>query len=57
MSKIPLIAALKLINKMIKVNTVTVLGKDGYKWTFKMDEIIKIEINDTTNTRRSTISC
>ena len=57
MSKIPLIAALKLINKMIKVNTVTVFGKDGYKWTFKMDEIIKIEINDTTNTRRSTISC
>ena len=41
MSKIPLIAALKLINKMIKVNTVTVLGKDGYKWTFKIDEINK----------------
>lgn len=43
MSKIPLITALKLINKMIKVNTVTVLGKDGYKWTFKMDEIIKMK--------------
>lgn len=43
MSKIPLITALKLINKMIKVNTVTVLGKDGYKWTFKMSEIIKMK--------------
>ena len=43
MSKIPLITALKLINKMIKVNTVTILGKDGYKWTFKMGEIVKMK--------------
>ena len=43
MNKISLIAVLKLINKMIKVDTVTVLGKDGYKWTFKMDEINKLK--------------
>ena len=42
MNNIPLIAVLKLINKMIKVDTVTVSGKDGYKWRFKMDEINKI---------------
>ena len=41
MNNIPLLAVLKLINKMIKINTVTVSGKDGYKWSFKMDEIIK----------------
>jgi len=43
MNKIPLLAVLKLINKMIKVDTVTVSGKDGYKWTFKMDEINKLK--------------
>ena len=43
MNKIPLIAVLKLINKMIKVDTITVSGKDGYKWRFKMDEINKIK--------------
>jgi uncharacterized protein (UPF0216 family) len=43
MNKIPLLAVLKLINKMIKVDTVTVSGKDGYKWRFKMDEINKMK--------------
>ena len=43
MNKISLIAVLKLINKMIKVDTITVSGKDGYKWRFKMDEINKIK--------------
>ena len=43
MNNIPLIAVLKLINKMIKINTVTVSGKDGYKWRFKMDEINKMK--------------
>ena len=43
MNKIPLLAVLKLINKMIKINTVTVSGKDGYKWRFKMDEINKLK--------------
>jgi uncharacterized protein (UPF0216 family) len=43
MNNIPLLAVLKLINKMIKINTVTVSGKDGYKWTFKMDEINKMK--------------
>lgn len=43
MNNIPLLAVLKLINKMIKINTVTVSGKDGYKWTFKMDEINKLK--------------
>ena len=43
MNKIPLLAMLKLINKMIKVDTITVSGKDGYKWRFKMDEINKIK--------------
>ena len=42
MKEIPLIAVLKLINKMIKIDTVTVSGKDGYKWRFKMNEINKI---------------
>ena len=41
MNKIPLLAVLKLINKMIKVDTITVSGKDGYEWRFKMDEINK----------------
>jgi uncharacterized protein (UPF0216 family) len=43
MNKIPLLAVLKLINKMIKVDTITVSGKDGYKWRFKMDEINKMK--------------
>ena len=43
MNNMPLIAMLKLINKMIKVDTVTVSGKDGYKWSFKMDEINKLK--------------
>ena len=43
MNNIPLIVVLKLINKMIKVDTITVSGKDGYKWRFKMDEINKIK--------------
>jgi len=43
MNNIPLIAVLKLINKMIKVDTIIVLGKDGYKWRFKMDEINKMK--------------
>ena len=43
MNKIPLLAVLKLINKMIKVDTITVSGKDGYKWKFKMDEINKMK--------------
>ena len=43
MNEISLIAVLKLINKMIKVNTITVSGKDGYKWRFKMDEINKMK--------------
>jgi uncharacterized protein (UPF0216 family) len=43
MNNIPLIAVLKLINKMIKVDTITVSGKDGYKWRFKMDEINKMK--------------
>jgi hypothetical protein len=43
MNKIPLLAVLKLINKMIKVDTVTVSGKDGYKWRFKMNEINKLK--------------
>jgi uncharacterized protein (UPF0216 family) len=28
---------------MIKVDTITVSGKDGYKWRFKMDEINKMK--------------
>ena len=48
MNKIPLLAVLKLINKMIKVDTITVSGKDGYKWSFKMDEINKLKQMTTT---------
>ena len=55
MNKIPLLAVLKLINKMIKMDTVTVSGKDGYKWSFKMDEINKLkqmnEINEQLKCR------
>jgi uncharacterized protein (UPF0216 family) len=43
MKELPLLAVLKLINKMIKINTITVSGKDGYKWRFKMDEINKLK--------------
>ena len=43
MNNISLLAVLKLINKMIKVGTITVSGKDGYKWRFKMDEINKLK--------------
>ena len=33
---------------MIKVDTITVSGKDGYKWRFKMDEINKLKQMTTT---------
>ena len=41
---------------MIKINTITVSGKDGYKWTFKMDEIIKTKQMKEINERLNDIS-
>ena len=56
MNNIPLIAVLKLINKMIKMDTVTVSGKDGYKWSFKMDEINKLKQMNEINEQLKGIS-